>query len=306
MFAVVAGTGALPGIVVERLRTAGEAMIICEVVGVVPDLPADLPRITFGLETLGSFLDSLPAMGVSRVCLAGAVRRPRLDPARLDAATRPLVPRMMAAMAKGDDGALRELLALFEERGLAVVAATDIAPDLLPPPGVLTTRQPEAHHSADALRGEAEIAAMGRADLGQACVIRDGDVIAREDVAGTDAMLARLARPAPVGQSDPDPFFAPLDLMGSLIGTAADWLTGPGGAAALPGQDAVLFKAPKPSQDRRVDLPVIGPETALAAQKAGLSGIVIEAGGVMVLDRAATVAALDAGGLFLWVRPAGG
>jgi DUF1009 family protein len=40
------------------------------------------------------------------------------------------------------------------------------------------------------------------------------------------------------------------------------------------------------------------------AAAAGLEGIVIEAGGVMVLDRAATVAAADAAGLFLWVRRA--
>jgi len=34
-----------------------------------------------------------------------------------------------------------------------------------------------------------------------------------------------------------------------------------------------------------------------------LDGIVIEAGGVMVVDLEATIAALDAAGLFLWIRP---
>jgi UDP-2,3-diacylglucosamine hydrolase len=305
MFAVVAGTGALPGIVVNKLLARGESVLICEVAGVVPDLPAGLPRLAFGLETLGTFLETLPRMGVAHVCLAGAVRRPRLDPTRLDAATMPLVPRMMAAMGKGDDGALRELLALIEERGMAVVAAADLAPDLLPPSGVLTVRQPDERQTADARRGETEIAAMGRADVGQACVVLSGQIIAREDVTGTDAMLARLSSRPPVAQDDADPFFAPLDGMGDLIGAAADWLSGPGGQAALPGHNAILFKAPKPTQDRRVDLPVIGPETAMAAQKAGLAGIVIEAGGVMVLDLAATVDALEAKGLFLWVRPAG-
>ncbi|MEY8838512.1 UDP-2,3-diacylglucosamine diphosphatase LpxI, partial [Cribrihabitans sp. XS_ASV171] len=64
----------------------------------------------------------------------------------------------------------------------------------------------------------------------------------------------------------------------------------------------VLFKAPKPDQDRRVDLPAIGPETVSATVAAGLSGIVIEKGGVIVLDRAAVVADCDALGLFLMVR----
>ena len=36
--------------------------------------------------------------------------------------------------------------------------------------------------------------------------------------------------------------------------------------------------------------------------RAGLAGVAVEAGGVMVLDLAATVAAADAAGLFLWAR----
>ena len=64
----------------------------------------------------------------------------------------------------------------------------------------------------------------------------------------------------------------------------------------------MLFKAPKPGQDRRVDLPAIGPATLARAAAAGLAGVAVEAGGVMILDHAATVAAADAAGLFLWAR----
>jgi DUF1009 family protein len=127
-------------------------------------------------------------------------------------------------------------------------------------------------------------------------VIRHGRVIATEDADGTDAMLARLA-----GGDTPDQAGNPLDWMldsaDALLGSAADWLSN--GAALGTG---FLYKAPKPGQDRRADLPVIGPGTAQAVAAAGLSGIVIEAGGVMVLDRASTLDALDTAGLFLWVR----
>jgi DUF1009 family protein len=41
----------------------------------------------------------------------------------------------------------------------------------------------------------------------------------------------------------------------------------------------------------------------MLAAKAGLAGIVIEAGGVMVLDLAAVIETLNAHGMFLWVRP---
>jgi DUF1009 family protein len=150
------------------------------------------------------------------------------------------------------------------------------------------------------------IEAMGRADMGQACVLAHGTVIAREDRAGTDAMLRRIGpRPRPVDMAEDDEVFWPLDLAGDLVADAADWLSADDGSV-LPGKGGILFKAPKPGQERRVDLPVIGSATVAGAARAGLAGIVIEAGGVMVLDRAAVIAACDAAGLFLWVRPHGG
>ena len=68
------------------------------------------------------------------------------------------------------------------------------------------------------------------------------------------------------------------------------------------GRGGVLFKAPKPDQDRRVDLPTIGPETARGVVVAGLDGIVIADRGVMVLDQQKVRDTLDRAGLFLWVR----
>jgi UDP-2,3-diacylglucosamine hydrolase len=71
----------------------------------------------------------------------------------------------------------------------------------------------------------------------------------------------------------------------------------------------VLVKLVKPRQDVLVDLPAVGPDTVRAAVDAGLSGIAIEArqhhAGTLVVDRAATVAAAEAAGLFLLaLRPA--
>ncbi len=68
------------------------------------------------------------------------------------------------------------------------------------------------------------------------------------------------------------------------------------------GARGVFYKAPKPGQDLRVDLPTLGPDSVAQAAAAGLAGIAWQAGGVIVLDRAATIAAADAAGLFLWAR----
>jgi len=264
MLAMIAGQGKLPRLVAE----ARPDLLICSMDGSPPD---DVTaEVTFRLEQLGGFLAELKARGVREVCFAGAVRRPTIDPTAIDAATRPLLERIAAALRAGDDGALRTMLGLFEEAGFFVRGAHEIALDLLPAEGVLTQAKPVDADGADAGRAEAIVAALGRVDVGQACVVSQGQALAIEALPGTDAMLRTLS-PRPSGLPD-------------------------GG---------LLYKAPKPGQDRRVDLPTIGPGTVDGAVAAGLCGIVVAAGGVILLDRAKTVRRADAVGLFLWVRRPG-
>lgn len=263
--ALIAGQGALPGRIAAAMTARGEDFVTAELMGFEADIPGQRP-ISFRLERLVPFLDRLQDEGVTQVCMAGAVRRPQLEPDLFDPRTAMLLPSLLAALRPGDDGALRSILAMFEDHGFAIVGAEQLAPDLLPPTGVLTAQAPAARHQADAAVGEATVDRMGQDDSGQACIIADAAVIAQEGPEGTDALL-RTSLPAPGG---------------------------------------ILFKAPKPLQDRRVDLPVIGPGTAELAVAAGLAGLVIEAGGVMVLDLDRTLRILDDSGLFLWVRPKGG
>ncbi len=293
MLALIAGRGQLPG---HILAAHGAPVVVAALDGFPPDHLS--PDITFRVERLGSFIADLKARGVTQICMAGAIGRPRLDPAIIDAATMPLVPRMMQALGQGDDGALRVVIALFEEAGFTIRAAHDICPDLLMTAGVPTRAQPRPEHEGAARLGMATIADMGRSDTGQACVVRRGDVLAREGADGTDAMLAELAA-TPTTADDPDPLSWGFTALTDAATTALDWL---GGREATDHSGAILCKAPKPAQDRRVDLPTIGPGTAMRAADAGLDGIVIEAGGVFVLDQPAVLRILDARGLFLWVR----
>ena len=260
MFALIAGTGALPGAVAAELEVPP---LICALEGNEPDnLTVD---VTFRLETLGTFLAVLRDNGIMRLCMSGAIGRPSIDPNAIDAATQPLVPEISRAMASGDDGALRAAITIFENAGLQVSGAHEIAPDLLPPMGCLTDAKPGQQDREDAERGAAIIAAMAGLDIGQACVVQHRQALAIETAFGTDWMLRSLT-------------------------------TRPDAGGGL------LFKAPKRGQDRRVDLPVIGPDTIIAACAAGLGGVVIECGGVMVLDRARMMSECNRLGLFLWVR----
>ena len=256
MLALIAGEGALPGLI------APEAGFTAALAGNPPQIPTD---VTFRLEHLGTLLQTLKDKGVTEVCFAGAVKRPAFDPSQIDRATLPLVQRLAATFEQGDDAALRGILEIFEEAGFTIHAAHQLIPEVLPDPGVPTERQPDGMAKASAARAAEVLAIIAPADIGQGCVAHKGQIIAIEAALGTAWMLESL-------QNRTD------------------------------GAGGLFYKAPKTNQDRRVDLPTIGPDTVSQAADAKLDGIVIEAGGVMILDQARTVAEADARGLFLWVR----
>lgn len=262
MLALIAGTGALPGEVAQRLA---DKPLICSMAHFPPT--SVRTEVSFRLEHLGSFLEELSVRGVTEICMAGAVGRPSIDPSAIDAATMPLVPVIQAALGAGDDGALKAVIKIFEQAGFTVRSAQDVVPELLMEAGVPTRVQPGELDKADALRGAEIVAAMSAADIGQSCAVRARQAIAVENAFGTDWMLESL-------QKRPD------------------------------GQGGILFKAPKSTQDRRADLPTIGPATVTMAARAGLSGIVLEAGGVIVLSQADVIDACNHHGLYLWLRPA--
>jgi DUF1009 family protein len=266
--ALIAGAGALPAALVQALPSRP---FIAAMEGFPPE--GLTPDLTFRIERLYPFFNALHDAGVTQIAFAGAVRRPRLDPALFDAQTAQIVPRLMHTLAQGDDATLREVIALFEEEGFTITGAAEIAPALTPPEGLyagaLTPRDQQ-----DATRAAAIAEALGRVDVGQGCVVAQGLCLGVETIAGTDAMLAQVA-------------------------ALPDTLR-PNPAAGR----GLLYKAPKPLQDRRIDLPTLGPATVEAAARAGLGGIVWEVGATLTLDLPAMQQAAAQHSLFLWARGA--
>ena len=265
--AVIGGQGPLPMLVVAALRAAGETPVLAELEGFpVAGAESETPE-RFRFERLVPFLDRLHDLGVARIVFAGGARRPRLEPELFDPRSAQLVSALLPRMRGGDDAALRAVIAVFEDHGFAVVGAHEVARNLLPPPGVLGAVQPGEPDLADIERA-AEIAhALGSVDVGQGAVVAGGLCLAVEALPGTDAMLAQVA------------------------------------AMGRDRRQGVLYKAPKPGQDLRVDLPAIGPDTIAGAARAGLAGLAFPAGSVFLFHREAAVAAADAAGLFLFSRP---
>lgn len=258
--ALIAGRGDLPALVAAE---AEQPPLVCGYDGTT--LTHLTPDLTFRLETLGSLLLELGKRGVTQVCFVGGLDRPALDPAKLDAETAPLVPLFMEALHHGDDGALRVVIEIFERTGFEVVGAHEIAPDLLAQGGVYGTAWPDAQMRTDAAVASAHILALSPQDKGQACVVAQGQVIAMEDAAGTDALIASVKNHADAAQ-------------------------------------AILFKGPKAGQSRKIDLPTVGPQTLQSVHAAGLRGVVVDAGDVLVLHAARCAALADELGLVFWAR----
>jgi DUF1009 family protein len=185
-----------------------------------------------------------------------------------------LLPKAIAAARKGDDALLRLLVGEFEKAGFAVEGAHEVMEDLSLRAGPLGAHAPSEADLADARKALEVARAIGRLDVGQAAVVAHGLVLAVEAQEGTDAMLARVAELPPHLRGRP----------GAGVG--------------------VLAKAPKPIQETRVDLPTIGLATLQGVARAGLAGIVGEAGRLLVLDREAVIALADELGVFvLGVEP---
>lgn len=264
--ALIAGQGGLPAALVAAMPARP---LIASLDGFTPD--GLTPDVGFRLERLVPFLRALQDRDITHVTFAGAAQRPRLDPSLIDPATAQVLPALMAAMAQGDDATLRAVIAIFEDEGFTIAGVADIAPALIPGPGFLAGSATDSD-TRDATRAASIVAALGTVDVGQGAVVQQGLCLAVEALPGTDAMLRAVAVIPTTLRPDP--------------------AKGKG----------LFYKAPKPGQDRRIDLPTLGPDTIRLAAAAGLGGIAWAAGGVICLDPAAMADLAAKNGLFLWSR----
>ena len=261
---IIAGGGPLPARVADAAVESGRPVFLVALEGYAdPATFAAHPHEPARLGAAGRIIALLRAHDCHDIVLIGPVRRPHLLHLRPDAEGAKLLARIGRAAFAGDDGFLAAIVRVLGEEGFRVLGAHEVLTEAIGPKGLLSQAVPDAEAMADIARGVAVVRALGHVDVGQGCVVQQGIVLAVEAIEGTDAMLARAA-----GLGRP----------------------GPGG---------VLVKLVKPGQDRRADLPTIGPRTIDNAAAAGLRGIAFEAGGTLFTDRASCVARADEVGVFL-------
>jgi lipid-A-disaccharide synthase len=262
---ILAGGGRLPLTIAESVTGHGGSVHIVAIEGEADQAVARFPHTWVNWGHVGRMVTTLRRHGGTMV-IAGSVRRPNLWKMRPDLGFLLSLPQILEMMAGGgDDSVLSRVVRFFEAKGIEVRGAHEVAPDLLASAGPAGALALDAAAQADAELGFAVRAALGPLDAGQAVVVAGGRVLAIEGAEGTDAMLARA---------------------GSLRDTRT-------GAA----RSGVLAKGPKPGQELRVDMPAIGPRTVEGVAAAGLAGVAVEAGAVLLLDREQAVQAADNSGV---------
>ncbi len=267
--AILAGSGDLPLLLAEAVRRAGDEPVIFPIVGEadVADFPGfTAHKIRWG--EIGGFLRLVRGADCKEAVLIGGVtRRPDFKAIRPDLGALAFLPRILKLLRRGDDGALSEVADMFAENGMTLVDPLSVAPELALPEGQVAGKKPPADLLADMEQAAEAARAIGRLDIGQAAVAVDGRVVALEGAEGTDGLLERVAQ---------------LRVAGRIAKSGG-----------------VLVKCMKPNQDPRLDLPGIGPRTAIAARHTGLDGVAGDAGRALLAGRAETIAAFEEEGLFL-------
>jgi len=266
---LIAGGGRLPVTLAEHCRAEGRPYYVIRLAGLAEAALCSHPGAEAGLAEVGRILRLARDADCEALCLAGVVRRPDFARLKPDLRGLAVLPGAVRAARDGDEALLRYIAGELRKEGFVIEGAHEVMHGLAIGVGPLGAARPGPEHVQDMRRAIEVARAVGSLDIGQGAVVCDGLVLAVEAQEGTEAMLRRVG-----------------ELPAAIRGRAG-------------ARRGVLAKAPKPIQDERVDMPAIGEETVKDAARAGLAGIAGVAGRLLVIDRAAVIAAADAAGLFV-------
>lgn len=261
---IIAGAGALPICLVQACEQMKRPYFVlglkdCLAKGA---FPKGTPLSWIRLGALGKGLKLLKKNEVEEVVMIGAVKRPSFIGLWPDWKCFTMLFKH-GKKALGDDALLKILIKEMEKEGLKVVGIDDILPHLLIKKGVYGRMIPTAQDTTDIQRGIEVARKLGEADVGQSVIVQQGLVLAVEGIEGTDALIRRSKE-----------------------------LKRKGGRG-------VLVKAAKPQQDRRADLPTIGPDTVRAVADSGFAGIAVQADSVLFSESERAVKLANQLGIFI-------
>jgi DUF1009 family protein len=266
---ILCGAGGLAFEAAQLARENGRDVLLIGIVGVTQPEVDVFPHVWVRMGEIGKLFATLRTRAIEELAILGPVGRPEFTELRLDWGAVRRASDLASLFRGGDDSILKGIAEIFAREGVRVVGPAEYAPQLLAPEGLIAGRAPNAETEADIKLAAALLGVLSPFDVGQGAVVANRRVLALEAAEGTDSMLARIAQ---------------------MRASRRLRLKGPAG---------VFVKTAKRGQDMRLDLPTVGVKTIEGAARAGLSGLAIAAGEVLIADRANFAKAATAAGLFV-------
>lgn len=264
---IIAGNGLLPAELANIYTRQGGLCRIIALSGQCDlELIKNFPYEVFYIGNAGSIIDYCYTHEIKDIIFIGGINRPDLKSIKLDFTGSILMAKIIKQKILGDDNILRIIASFFEEKGFNVISAKNILSmnscyrdDIL----LLTNKSPSCSDSNDIQLGAKVVASIGALDIGQAAIVENGYVLGVEAAEGTDNLIERCA----------------------ILRKKA--------------HGGVLVKMMKPSQDSRIDIPVIGPNTIKIMAKLKYHGIAVQKEGVIIVKQEDTVGLANNYGIFI-------
>jgi hypothetical protein len=247
---IIAGSGVYPEtfIAAARKNSPGVKLVVAAFLNETkPEIAGLADAIDwFRVAQLGKTIKFFKREGVTEAVMIGQIAPKNLFDLRPDLRALMILARAKERNAETLFGAIADELA---KDGITVLNATTFLEDHLPGSGHVCGPAFKKRQLTDAEFGFKIAKHTSALDIGQSVVVRHGTVLAVEAFEGTNVCIKR----------------------GGELGH---------------GKDVMLVKVSKPNQDFRFDVPVIGPQTIETCAAAGVSGITIEAGKTLLLEKA--------------------
>lgn len=268
--AIFAGGGRIPLQVANAADSFGRTLFILGMDEVTDPSLKKWPYASLKWGEVGRLLKLLKSNSCTEIVLIGNVQRPHIKDLKFDFGAFAKIPRILSALVGGDGDVLNAVVKSFEELGVKVIGAHEVAPELCLTEKALGKNKPDRQARKDIEKGLNVARTIGGLDVGQSVIVESGRIVAVEAAEGTDEMIARSAT-LRLGKNH--------------------------------GRSGVLVKVPKPGQDLRVDMPTIGVATIEGLANAGFAGVAVERGHTLVAEKDALRAAADKAGLFVTTLP---
>ena len=250
---IIAGSGQFPFLVARGARQQGHTVVAVGFTGNTdPSLQEECVAFTMiALGQVGALVHFLKKNNVEKVCMAGAISKPRALSLKPDFRAAKLMFKL--AGKHGDDAILRVVAEELASEGLEVVRPEVLVPSLIEvPSGLLAGPEPSAQTWGDIAFGYEKAKVLGACDIGQCVAVHRGVVVAVEAIEGTDALIER--------------------------------------AGSLSTEALTLVKVVKPHQDERLDRPSVGSKTLDMMAKNNFACLAFEAGKTLFFDREQSLA----------------